>query len=276
MKSEQLLNFGVINLDKPSGPTSFYVSNYVRKILSLNKTSHMGTLDPQVSGVLPILLGRACRLSEYFMHKDKEYVGIMRIHKETEVEELKKIISKFIGKIIQIPPVRSRVKRAERIREVKSFEILEKDDKDILFRTEVQAGTYIRKLIHDLGEKLGGAHMLELRRTKAGIFSENDDNFINLYELEKAIEKYQNGSDFELRKIIVPAEEAIKKVLPFCQISEKNLPKILTGKPLTKSDFSKEIPKEEKFAAFLKEKFIGVYKKVSEGEILARAEFVFN
>ena len=268
----ELLNFGVINLDKPSGPTSFYVSNYVRKILNLNKTSHMGTLDPQVSGVLPILLGRACRLSDYFMHKDKEYVGIMRLHRETEPEELKKIISKFIGEIIQLPPVRSRVKRAERVREVKSFEILQIDGKDILFKTEVQAGTYIRKLIHDIGEKIGGAHMLELRRTCASIFKESDSNFITLQELEKAIEENY------LERYLVPAEEAIKKVLPFYQISEKNLKKILTGKPLTKADFLKEVPKEkeEKFAAFAKEKFIGVYKKVNEGEIVARAEFVFN
>src|SRR3990172_658016 len=111
----------------------------------------MGTLDPQVSGVLPITLGRACKLSDYFMHKDKEYVGIIRLHEDISEEELKKEIQKFIGKITQLPPVRSRVKREEREREIKTFEILEKNGKDVLFKTEVEAGTYIRKLIHDIG-----------------------------------------------------------------------------------------------------------------------------
>src|SRR3989338_2921844 len=126
---QELINFSILNIDKPSGPTSFTISNYIRKSLELNKTSHAGTLDPQVSGVLPILLGRACRLSDYFMHHDKEYVGIMRLHKEVEEKKLREIIKEFIGKITQLPPVRSAVKRQERVREVKSFDILEIKDK---------------------------------------------------------------------------------------------------------------------------------------------------
>lgn len=270
-----LLNFGVINLDKPSGPTSFYVSNYVRRALKLTKTSHMGTLDPQVTGVLPILLGRACRLSNYFMHKDKEYVGIMRLHTKVSKEKLKSEIKNFTGKITQLPPVRSSVKRAERVREVKSFEIIEIDSEEVLFKTEVQAGTYIRKLIHDLGEKIGGAHMLELRRTKAGIYTEKANNFVTLHDFDKSIAAWKKGDENALRKIIMPAEDEIKKVLPFVQISEKNLQKILTGKPLTKTDV-KSLPKEEKFAAFAGDKFIGVYKKVNEKDAIAKAEFVFN
>ncbi len=266
---QELLNFSLINIDKPTGPTSFQVSQFVKNSLKLSKTSHMGTLDPQVTGVLPITLGRACKLSNYFMHKDKTYIGIMRLHEIVPEEKLKKEISNFIGKIAQLPPVRSRVKRQLREREIKSFEILEIAEKDILFKTEVQAGTYIRKLIHDLGEKIGGAHMLELRRTQAGIFSENDS--INLYDFEKIIQ-----NEDELRKILIPAEEAIKKVLPTAQLSQgANLKQILTGKPLFKTDLSK-IPEEETFALFDKEKFIGVYHKVEEKDIIAKAEFVYN
>src|SRR3989344_2057146 len=161
---QKLLNFSIINIDKPSGPTSFSVSNFIKTSLNLNKTSHFGTLDPQVTGVLPVALGKACRLNETFMHRDKEYVGIMRIHQDVSLDILKEKINNFIGKITQLPPVRSRVKRAPREREVKSFDILEKKGKDILFKTKVQAGTYIRKLIHDIGLQIGGAHMLELRR----------------------------------------------------------------------------------------------------------------
>src|SRR3990167_9484315 len=93
---QSLLQFGIINIDKPTGPTSFSVTDYIRKSLDLNKTSHMGTLDPAVSGVLPILLGRACRLSDYFMHKNKTYVGIMRLHKEVDEQVLRKTIEKFV------------------------------------------------------------------------------------------------------------------------------------------------------------------------------------
>ncbi len=272
---QELLEFSIINIDKPSGPTSFQVSQYVKDSLGLSKTSHMGTLDPQVTGVLPITLGRACKLSDYFMHKNKEYAGIMRLHNGVSKEELEKIIKKFIGKITQLPPVRSRVKRAVREREIISFEILEVEGKEVLFKTEVQAGTYIRKLCDDIGKQIGGAHMLELRRTKAGIFTENNHNFINLYDLEKAVNEYKKGNSELLNKILLPAEEAIKKVLPVIQIEEKNIRQVLTGKPLIKQDI-KNIPIEEKFAAFMKEKFIGIYHSVKEGDLIARAEFVFN
>ena len=270
---QELLNFGIINIDKPAGPTSFSVTDFIRKSLGVNKTSHMGTLDPAVTGVLPILTGRACRLSDYFMHKDKTYVGVMRLHEKIKINELEKTIERFIGKITQLPPVRSRVKRAERQREVKTFKILEINGKDILFETQVQAGTYIRKLIHDIGLEIGGAHMLELRRIKAGIFTE--EKLVNLYDFEKAAEEYKKGNEEQLKKIIISAEEAIKKVLPAVQITEINLKQLLTGKPLMKNDVFSEI-KDEKFAAFAREKFIGVYKKSEEKDIVAKPEFVFN
>ncbi len=264
----ELLNFSLINIDKPMGPTSFQISQFVMKSLNLNKTSHMGTLDPQVTGVLPITLGRACKLSNYFMNKDKEYVGVMRLHTNISLTRIRKESEQFIGKIKQIPPVRSAVKRAVRERVIKYLRFIEKRNKDVLFRVEVQAGTYIRKLIHEIGEKIGGAHMLELRRTKAGIFKE--ESAINLYEFEKIIKNEE-----ELRKVLIPAEGAIKKVLPFYEISDVNLKKILTGKPLTAEDFI-ESPTKEIFAAFSKEKFIGIYHLEKEGEILARPDFVFN
>ena len=271
---KQLLNFSIINIDKPTGPTSFTVSNFVRKELGLSKTSHMGTLDPIVTGVLPVTLGRACRLSKYLMGSDKEYVGIMRIHEETSEKKLKEEINKFVGKIIQLPPVRSSVKRAERVREIKSFEILEISGKDVLFKTTVQAGTYVRKLIHDLGEKIGGAHMLELRRTRAGIFTE--EKIFTLYEFESAVKEFKEGRDSSLKSMLVSAEEAICKILPKVNLKSKNLKNYLTGKPLFVNDFLLKIPEEETFIAFSDDLFVGVYHKVVEGEILARPEFIYN
>jgi len=275
---EELLKFSILNIDKPSGPTSFQVSQYVKNALNLNKTSHLGTLDPKVSGVLPILLGRACRLSDYFMHKEKTYVGIMRLHSDMQISLLKEKVKKFIGKISQLPPVRSRVKREVREREIKTFEILETDKKDVLFKTEVEAGTYIRKLVHDIGLEIGGAHMLELRRTKASIFTE--EKLYTLYELEKAIENYKKGDPSLLKQMITPAE-IISEIMPAVQlIKNKNLlKKVLTGKPLFKEDLETNISSlktNENFCLFKEDIFIGVYKKVSEKEIIARPEFVFN
>src|SRR3990170_6859226 len=106
---KDLLEFGIINIDKPSGPTSFDISDFVRKKLGLRKTSHFGTLDPMVTGVLPIALNRACKLTGFFLGEDKEYVGIMRIHEDISIDDVKKAIEKkFLGKIKQTPPKKSR------------------------------------------------------------------------------------------------------------------------------------------------------------------------
>jgi len=274
----ELLKFSIVNLDKPSGPTSFGTDVIVRKILGVEYASHFGTLDPQVTGVLPVSLNRACRLQEYFMHRNKTYVGVMRVHREILRKEIEKEIKNFLGKIMQKPPVKSRVKREEREREVFSWKILEVDGKDVLFETEVQAGTYIRKLISDLGEKIGGAHMLELRRTRAGIFSEKDSNFVNLYELEKAMDESRKGNEKRLRKILIPGEEAIKKVLPVVEVNEESLKKLYNGSPIFREYLSHDLKIEggEKFAVFCGEIFVGVYVSKKEENILARPIFVYN
>jgi len=275
---KELLEFSIIVIDKPSGPTSFSVSQFVKNALKLRKTSHFGTLDPQVSGVLPIALNRACRLNDYFMHRDKTYVGIMRLHKNVSEKKLKETIKKYIGKIKQLPPIRSRVKREIREREVKSFEILEIEEKDVLFLTQVQAGTYIRKLCDDIGKEIGGAHMLELRRTKAGIFEESQS--INLYDFEKAIEEYNNGNDKPLRKILIPAE-IVSTILKTFQIKKEAVPKLLRGKPLFKEDLKNpdeisSLKQNEKIALFYKERFIETARITNEKTIIARPEFVLN
>jgi len=94
------LNFSIINIDKPAGPTSFSITEFIRRELKLKKASHMGTLDPKVTGVLPITLGRACRLAQFLISHDKTYVGILHTHKEQDIKELQKIIDKdFTGEI---------------------------------------------------------------------------------------------------------------------------------------------------------------------------------
>ncbi len=270
-KLKDLLEFGIINIDKSSGPTSFNVSDFVRKKLGLRKTSHFGTLDPKVTGVLPIALNRACKLTGYFMGHDKTYIGIMRIHEEKNMEEIQKIIDKkFMGKIQQLPPVKSRVKRAIREREIMKFKLLEQDEKNIVFEAKVQAGTYIRKLISDLGDDIGGAHMLELRRTQAGIFEEKKS--VTLYEFEEALK-----DEKKLEKIITPGE-IIKTVYPVVEINKDNLIQIFTGKPIHRDNLinKKTFKKGETVCIFYKKQFIGMYEVINSTEIFAKSKFVMQ
>ncbi len=266
----ELLEFSIINIDKPSNYTSFQTAEIVGKILNARKFSHFGTLDPLVTGVLPVALNRACKLTGWFMRKKKSYVGVMKIHKPIEEEKLKEEMKKFVGRIMQLPPVKSRVKRVEREREVYSWNLLEfGENGEVLFDCEVEAGTYIRKLISDMGNNIGGAHMLELRRTKAGIFSE--DSSINLYELEKI-----KDNEKKLREILIPGE-IISKILPTIEVKEDNLKQLLTGKPIMKQDLLGKVEvKEGDVAVFSGLRFIGVYKIVNEKEILLKAEFIKN
>ena len=185
-KTEELISYGIVNIDKPSGPSSHQVSDYVKKILGIGKAGHSGTLDPKVTGSLPVALGRGTRVVQALLVAGKEYVGIMHLHKEVDDALLAETCSHFVGKIDQLPPVKSSIKRRLRQRKVYYFEILDRMGKDVMFKAGVQAGTYIRKLVHDIGERLGcGAHMHELRRTKAGPFSE--DTMVTLQELSDAL-----------------------------------------------------------------------------------------
>jgi H/ACA ribonucleoprotein complex subunit 4 len=274
---KELLEFGIINMDKPAGKTSFDISNFVKRKLSLKKTSHFGVLDPMVTGVLPVALSRSVKLTGFFIGEDKEYEGEMLIHQDIPLDEIKKKIKeKFLGKIMQKPPVRSNVKRQEREREIKNFEILGKKEKKLFFKAEVQGGTYIRKLVHDLGEALNiGAHMISLRRTRAGIFKEK--NSISIEEFEKAAEEYKKGNENLLRKIILPAE-IIAEAYPIVKIKEENLKKIFTGSPI----HDKDLIKKEKFekgkivCIFNEDRFVEMAKVVNEGEIFAKPEFVLQ
>jgi len=204
-----LLDQGIINIDKPAGPSSHQVSAYVQKILNIDKSGHSGTLDPGVTGCLPCALGRATRIVQSLLNAGKEYVGIMHIHHELPREKIEETFRKFTGKIKQLPPVKSAVKRQWRYRKIYYLDLLEIDGKNVVFRAGTQAGTYIRKLVHDIGTDLGcGAHMAELRRTKAGPF--NESNLVRMQDLADAMHYYrENHDETPLRKCVLPFERGI-------------------------------------------------------------------
>jgi len=209
---EEHMNLGIINIDKPKGPTSHQVSSYVQKILSVNKGGHSGTLDPKVTGVLPVAVGRATRIVQALLVAGKEYVCLMHLHKEVPEDRIKKVMIDFTGKITQLPPLKSAVKRQWRERNVYYIEIIDIVGQDVLFLIGCQAGTYIRKICHDIGQALGvGAHMAELRRTKAGPFDER--TIVSLQDLTDAFWYYKNDKNEKyIRSVIQNVEKAVTHI----------------------------------------------------------------
>lgn len=204
--TEQLLDYGIANIDKPSGPSSHQVSAYVKKILHVEKSGHSGTLDPKVTGVLPVALGKGTRIVQSLLTAGKEYVCLMQVHADVDEKKLRNTIDSFVGVIDQLPPVRSAVKRQERKRTIYYIDIIEIIGREVLFRIGCQAGTYIRKLCSDIGKKLGsGAHMAELRRTRAGPFDE--ETICTLQELTDAYYYWkEKNDDKKLRQLVMPVE----------------------------------------------------------------------
>jgi len=225
----KLIFCSVINVNKPSGPTSREIVQEIKDIFKLKRCGHTGTLDSRVSGVLVVALENATKAMPVLMGLDKEYEGILYLHKDINKKALENMISKhFIGEITQTPPVKSRVARKPRKRMIYNFKILKKDRKNVWFRTRVQAGTYIRKLCSDIGEKLGtGAHMKELWRTKVGHFSLKDS-----YTLSEIKEAYEQD---ELRKILIPIEKAISHVKRV-YVKDSSVSSIKNGAPISSSD----------------------------------------
>ena len=231
----ELISRSVINVNKPSGPTSREVVQEIKDIFKLKRCGHAGTLDPRVSGVLVVALENATKAMPLLMGLDKEYEGILYLHKDVDKKTLEKTISKyFIGEITQTPPVKSRVARRPRKRMVYSFDILKKDGNDVWFKTKVQAGTYIRKLCSDIGEKLGiRAHMKELWRTKVGHFSLKDSYILS--EIKEAYERWKSGDESSLRKILIPIEKAIPHVKRV-YVKDFSVSSIRNGAPVLSSD----------------------------------------
>ena len=266
--AEELIQYGIVNLDKPKGPTSHQVSDYVKKILSLDKAGHSGTLDPAVTGVQPVALGKATRITQFLLTAPKEYVCLMHLHSEVPEETLRNTIQQFIGKIRQLPPLKSAVKRVERTREIYEVEILEIKKQDVLFRVKCQAGTYIRKLCHDLGKALEvGAHMAELRRTQAGPFRE-EDNLVTLNDLQDALHFHkEEHNDKFLLHCIQPIENAIKH-LPKCWVLDTTLQSVSHGRDVAIPGISKleNFRKGETVAVMtLKEELVAIGEALMSG-----------
>jgi len=235
----ELLDYGIINLDKPPRPTSHEVVSYVKKIFEIPKAGHSGTLDPQVTGVLPIALGKATRILNTLLLAGKEYICNMRLHGDVGEELIRKIMGEYVGDIYQRPPLRASVKRILRVRRIYELQIIEIEKEDVLFRIKSQAGTYIRKYCHDIGQSLAcGAHMKELRRTKTGPFNEYEflTNLQSLYDAHMWYIEEKNETP--LRNIVLPMEYGVKH-LPKIFVKDSTVDALCHGAPLAVPGISK-------------------------------------
>jgi H/ACA ribonucleoprotein complex subunit 4 len=163
-----------------------------------------------VTGVLPVALEDATKVIQALLLSGKEYVCVMRLHSGISEESVKAVLDEFQGAIYQRPPLRASVKHRLRTRKIYYLDFLEMDGKNVLFWVGCESGTYVRKLCYDLGEALGtGAHMQELRRTRAGPFTEND-GLVSLYDVSYFHDQWKDKGDGSLlRKFIFPMERAL-------------------------------------------------------------------
>ncbi|KAI5364834.1 Putative PUA domain, pseudouridine synthase II, tRNA pseudouridine synthase B family, dyskerin [Septoria linicola] len=205
------ISSGVINLDKPSNPSSHEVVAWLKRILRVERTGHSGTLDPKVTGCLIVCIDRATRLVKSQQGAGKEYVAVLRLHDKLPGGEaqLARALETLTGALFQRPPLISAVKRQLRIRTIHESKLLEFDnDRQLaVFWVSCEAGTYIRTLCVHLGLLLGvGGHMQELRRVRSGAMKE-DDTMVTLHDCLDAQWLYDNQRDESyLRTVIKPLE----------------------------------------------------------------------
>lgn len=204
---EEMLTNGVIIIDKPAGPTSHQVAAWVREAFGLNKVGHGGTLDPMVTGVLPVALGRATRCVRALLHAPKEYVALAQLNRPVSQEQVKTALDRFIGPIWQLPPREAAVKRELRLRTIYDISLIEAQEQRALFRVRCEAGTYIRNLCRDLGEVLAvGGYMAQLRRTATGAFTET--SAVSLTTARDAYLDWKETDDgSQLSEILLPPEQ---------------------------------------------------------------------
>ena len=226
---DELLEFGVVNLDKPPGPSAHQVSAWARDAAGVDRAAHAGTLDPKVTGCLPILLGSATRLAQVFLEGQKEYIAVLELHGPVPTD-LDAVLAAFEGEIYQKPPRKSAVARRLRTRTIHGLDLLETHDRQALLRIRCESGTYVRKLCHDLGLAAGtGAHMGHLRRTATDPFDDTD--LASTADLTDALAFAADGDEKPLREVVAPAERALEH-LPHVTVATSAAEQIAEGAPV--------------------------------------------
>ena len=209
---EQLLESCFILLDKSPGPSSHQVSAWARDMMGLEKLGHGGTLDPFASGLLPLLSGKAMRLTGRILTHDKSYLAVLKFSKEVDRELLEENMAMLRGKVYNVPPEISAVRVQVRTRKISRFEILDFDGTSALTHIECEAGTYVRTMARDLGLLMDTAvELKELRRPTSGEFSLSQS--ITMQQLADAYWLWnQKGDEAAMMRILHPIEDMLSDV----------------------------------------------------------------
>ncbi len=262
----------VVNLYKPSGPTSFAMVSSVKRILGVKKAGHIGTLDPMAEGILPICLNQSTRIIQFLSPLSKHYQCTMTLGTATDTQDstgktifegnpslvtetqVRDILRSFVGEQKQLPPMFS-AKKSKGIPLYKlarnginierkpvsihfySIDFINMDENRVEFEAHCSAGTYLRTLCHDIGQKLGcGAHMSRLIRKQVGVFDQ--DSSVSPEALESAS---VNG---KLADVLFPVEKVLE-FLPEIRINDDFIEPLAHGNALPKFSL-KACPEEFK------------------------------
>jgi predicted rRNA pseudouridine synthase len=175
------------------------------------RAGHAGTLDPGVSGILVIAMGKALRLLPLLLDFPKRYVALIQLHGSVRPNDLTRVLEEFQGEIYQTPPVRSAVRRERRIRRIHRLKLVEKQGFMLLVDVTCESGTYVRTLAVDIGDALGvGAHMAELRRIESGPYTER--MAVTLSTLSDAVATAREGDMTMLNATMRPPSDVWKLV----------------------------------------------------------------
>ena len=284
---------GIILLDKAKGESSNYALQRIKRLFNAKKAGHTGSLDPLATGVLPLCLGEATKISQFLLDSDKRYIAKVKLGERTDsgdsegvvtdvqrridvdYDALVQTLTKFEGEIKQLPPMYSAlkhhgvplyklarkgisIKRKVRTVTIHKIGLMNFDNNIAEIDVTCSKGTYIRTLADDLGQELGcGAHVIELRRLQAGVFSIDQCRGSN--ELEKIKESFGLSG---LDKVIVPMERAVE-TLPEVVLASETARVIRNGQAVS----FHELPKSGLVRLYEKENFIGIGIVNADGEV---------
>ncbi len=228
---EQRLESGFFLLDKGAGPTSHQVAAWVRDMLGLPRLGHGGTLDPFATGVLPLMSGKAMRLTKQILEHDKTYIAVFQFKNEIEQDALDAVMEQLTGRIYNVPPEISAVRVQVRTRKVHDFTLLDQSAKRIVARIRCEAGTYIRTMARDMGLFLDQpVELKELRREDSGRFTLDD--CVQLHDIADAIWLWKECNEGEaLLRMLHPTEKLLAG-LPRIVVKDSAVAALAHGAPL--------------------------------------------
>ncbi len=232
---EELLESGVILIDKPPGPSSHQLTAWARSLLGIKRIGHGGTLDPFATGLLTLLCGRSTKITAELLKKPKRYVAIIRFRESIDSESLSLILEELRGEVFNVPPKESAVKVQVRSRKITHSELIESEGEDRvhLISISCEAGTYIRTLVRDIGLISGnGCELLELHRAGSG--SLEDSMACSMQQLTDAIFLWREHDDYRAISKIISPIETILDDLPKIVIKDGAVAAMSHGAPLAR------------------------------------------